>query len=56
MDYAEPPHAHGTIHSGMGYTVLGAGVAKALLDKAVLPDAQPLVTGSIGLVGTKPSA
>jgi pyruvate dehydrogenase (quinone) len=35
--------------------VLGAGVAKALLGKAVLPDDLPFVTGSIGLLGTKPS-
>src|SRR3712207_3550929 len=35
--------------------VLGAGVAKALLGKAVLPDDLPWVTGAIGLVGTKPS-
>jgi pyruvate dehydrogenase (quinone) len=35
--------------------ILGAGVAKALLGKAVLPDALPYVTGSIGLLGTKPS-
>ena len=35
--------------------ILGAGVAKALLGKAVLPDALPFVTGSIGLLGTKPS-
>ena len=34
---------------------LGAGVAKALLGKAVLPDNIPYVTGSIGLFGTKPS-
>jgi len=34
---------------------LGAGVAKALLGKAVLPDALPYVTGAIGLVGTQPS-
>jgi pyruvate dehydrogenase (quinone) len=34
---------------------LGAGVAKALLGKAVLPDSLPFVTGSIGLLGTKPS-
>src|SRR3954451_1470549 len=94
-----PPHAHGTVHSGLGYAqprmvppetdlrraaeilngaqkvsmlvgqgalgaaeeikevaeLLGAGVAKALLGKAVLPDALPYVTGSIGLLGTKPS-
>jgi pyruvate dehydrogenase (quinone) len=34
---------------------LGAGVAKALLGKAVLDDSLPYVTGSIGLLGTKPS-
>src|SRR5579862_3705012 len=95
----QPPHAHGTVHSGPGYhalrivpsdaeldraaevlnagervamlvgqgalhagaeveqvaDVLGAGVAKALLGKAVLPDDEPYVTGSIGLLGTKPS-
>jgi pyruvate dehydrogenase (quinone) len=35
--------------------LLGAGIAKALLGKAVLPDDLPFVTGSIGLLGTKPS-
>lgn len=94
-----PPRAHGTIHSGLGYSapqivpterdlhhaaellnsgkkvallvgagalaatdevievaeLLGAGAAKALLGKAALPDALPWVTGSIGLLGTKPS-
>ncbi|HSH66191.1 MAG TPA: thiamine pyrophosphate-dependent enzyme, partial [Bacteroidia bacterium] len=35
--------------------LLGAGIAKALLGKAVLPDDIPFVTGSIGLLGTKPS-
>jgi pyruvate dehydrogenase (quinone) len=34
---------------------LGAGVAKALNGRAVLPDELPFVTGSIGLLGTKPS-
>ena len=34
---------------------LRAGVAKALLGKAALPDDLPFVTGSIGLLGTKPS-
>lgn len=34
---------------------LGCGVAKALLGKAALPDTLPFVTGSIGLLGTKPS-
>jgi pyruvate dehydrogenase (quinone) len=94
-----PPRAHGTIHSGVGFStprtvptdrdlnraaevlnsgekvamligagalgavdevlevadLLGAGVAKALLGKAVLPDDLPFVTGAIGLLGTKPS-
>jgi pyruvate dehydrogenase (quinone) len=94
-----PPHEHGTIHSGIGYTgrrtvpgntdleaaadilnsgkkvamlvgagalnatdevievaeLLGAGVAKALLGKAAVPDDLPFVTGAIGLLGTKPS-
>jgi pyruvate dehydrogenase (quinone) len=35
--------------------VLGAGVAKALLGKDVLSDDLPFVTGSIGLLGTRPS-
>ena len=35
--------------------LLGAGVAKALLGKDVLPDDLPYVTGSIGLLGTRPS-
>src|SRR5919202_1256415 len=35
--------------------VLGAGVAKALLGKPVLPDDLPFVTGPIGLLGSKPS-
>jgi len=35
--------------------VLGAGVAKALLGKDVLPDDLPYVTGSIGLLGSRPS-
>jgi len=95
----EPPHAHGTVHSGAGWTaprvvpldadldraarvlnegsrvamlvgqgalgaadevlaiadLLGAGIAKALLGKAVIPDDLPFVTGSIGLLGTRPS-
>jgi pyruvate dehydrogenase (quinone) len=94
-----PDHAHGTVHSGIGYSppniipadddlkraaevlnsgervamligagamhaqdevveiaeLLGAGVAKALLGRAVLNDDLPFVTGSIGLLGTKPS-
>jgi pyruvate dehydrogenase (quinone) len=99
LKYVEPPRAHGTLHSGIGYQApkiipyerelrqaadvlnagkkvailvgagalnatdeviavadrLGAGVAKALLGKAVLPDDFPWVTGSIGLLGTEPS-
>jgi pyruvate dehydrogenase (quinone) len=100
MDAVEQPeHAHGRIHSGIGYArprvvpheddirraaevlnagervamlvgqgalaatdevieiaeLLGAGVAKALLGKAAVPDDLPFVTGSIGLLGTKPS-
>ncbi|HYV48649.1 MAG TPA: thiamine pyrophosphate-requiring protein [Myxococcaceae bacterium] len=95
----DPPHKHGTVHSGSGYSApriipidddlrraaealnagqkvamlvgagaagateevvavadqLGAGVAKALLGKAVVPDALPFVTGAIGLLGTRPS-
>jgi len=35
---------------------LGAGVAKALLGKSILPDDLPFVTGAIGLLGTKPSS
>jgi len=34
---------------------LRAGIAKALLGKAAVPDELPFVTGSIGLLGTKPS-
>ncbi len=35
--------------------ILGAGVAKALLGRAVVPDDLPFVTGQIGLLGTRPS-
>ena len=35
--------------------LLGAGIAKALLGKDVLPDELPYVTGPIGLLGTRPS-
>jgi pyruvate dehydrogenase (quinone) len=49
----------GALHAGNEVAqtaeVLGAGVAKALLGKAALPDDLPYVTGSIGLLGTKPS-
>ncbi|MGW0182950.1 thiamine pyrophosphate-requiring protein [Nocardia sp. NPDC003345] len=33
----------------------GAGIAKALLGKDVLPDDLPFVTGAIGLLGSRPS-
>jgi pyruvate dehydrogenase (quinone) len=49
----------GALHAGAEVSevadLLGAGVAKALLGKAALPDDLPWVTGSIGLLGTKPS-
>src|SRR5205823_10239107 len=35
--------------------ILGAGVAKALLGKAAIPDDLPFCTGPIGLLGSKPS-
>ena len=46
---------------GAGYEVeraaetLGAPIVKPLLGKAVVPDDSPYTTGSIGLLGTKPS-
>jgi pyruvate dehydrogenase (quinone) len=49
----------GALHAGdeviAAADLLGAGVAKALLGKAALPDDLPFVTGSIGLLGTRPS-
>jgi pyruvate dehydrogenase (quinone) len=49
----------GALHAGaeveQAAELLGAGVANALLGKAALPDDLPYVTGSIGLLGTKPS-
>jgi pyruvate dehydrogenase (quinone) len=35
--------------------LLGAGIAKALLGKSVVPDDEPFVTGTIGFLGTRPS-
>lgn len=35
--------------------LLGCGIAKALLGKDVVPDDLPFVTGSMGLLGSKPS-
>lgn len=50
----------GALHAGDEVAavadVLGAGVAKALLGKAALPDDLPFVTGTIGMIGTRPSA
>ena len=49
----------GAMHAGTEVIetadLLGAGIAKALLGKAALPDGLPYVTGSIGLLGTRPS-
>ncbi|HEY1663542.1 MAG TPA: thiamine pyrophosphate-requiring protein [Verrucomicrobiae bacterium] len=49
----------GAMHAGKEVVeaakLLGAGIAKALLGKAALPDDLPFVTGSIGLLGTRPS-
>jgi pyruvate dehydrogenase (quinone) len=99
LPYEDPPVAHGTTHTGIGYAgpallpadehlraaaavlnagkkvamlvgagalsatdeviavaeTLQAGIAKALLGKAAVPDDLPFVTGCIGLLGTKPS-
>ena len=99
LAYEDPPVAHGTTHTGVGYAgpaqlpndallrqaadvlnggkkvailvgagalratdeviavaeKLQAGVAKALLGKAAVPDDLPFVTGCLGLLGTKPS-
>lgn len=35
--------------------LLGAPIIKALLGKTVVPDAHPMTTGGIGLLGTRPS-
>ncbi|WP_462265329.1 thiamine pyrophosphate-requiring protein [Mucilaginibacter sp.] len=95
----EPPHTHGSVHTGIGFSVekpvppqselqkaaivlnegkkvailagvgaagapeelkeiaelLGAGIAKALLGRAILPDDLPYSTGAIGLLGTNAS-
>jgi pyruvate dehydrogenase (quinone) len=49
----------GALHAGEEVAAvadtLGAGVAKALLGKAAVPDELPFVTGAIGLLGTRPS-
>ena len=35
--------------------LLGAPVTKALLGKAAVPDDSPFTTGTVGLLGTRPS-
>jgi pyruvate dehydrogenase (quinone) len=49
----------GALHAGQEVIevaeLLGAGVATALLGKAVVPNHLPFVTGAIGLLGTRPS-
>ena len=99
LAYEEPPMAHGSTHTGVGYPApalrpedealrraadilnagkkvamlvgagalsatdeviavaerLQAGIAKSLLGKCAVPDDLPFVTGSLGLLGTKPS-
>ncbi|CCH53956.1 pyruvate dehydrogenase (cytochrome) [Fibrisoma limi BUZ 3] len=48
--------AQGAVHEVIEVAErLGAGVAKAFLGKAVLPDDLPFVTGAIGLFGTNAS-
>jgi pyruvate dehydrogenase (quinone) len=47
--------AHAQDEVGQVADLLGCGVAKALNGRAALPDDLPYVTGSIGLLGTKPS-
>ena len=46
-------HAFGEVEQVVD--MLGAGAARALNGRAVLPDDLPWVTGSIGLLGTRPS-
>src|SRR5690606_29068449 len=53
-----PTHAgalHATDEVLEASDLLGAGIAKALLGKAAVPDDLPHVTGAIGLLGTRPS-
>jgi pyruvate dehydrogenase (quinone) len=49
----------GALHAGDELVevaeILGAGIAKALLGKAAVPDDLRFVTGAIGLLGTQPS-
>jgi pyruvate dehydrogenase (quinone)/pyruvate oxidase len=49
----------GALHAGaeleQAAEILGAPIVKALLGKAAVPDDSPYTTGSIGLLGTRPS-
>jgi pyruvate dehydrogenase (quinone) len=49
----------GALHAGAELEqmaeILGAPIAKALLGKAAVPDDSPYTTGSVGLLGTRPS-
>jgi pyruvate dehydrogenase (quinone)/pyruvate oxidase len=49
----------GALHAGVELEqvadVLGAPIVKALLGKAAVPDDSPYTTGTIGLLGTRPS-
>jgi pyruvate dehydrogenase (quinone)/pyruvate oxidase len=49
----------GAIHAGLELErladTLGAPVVKALLGKAAVPDDSPFTTGTVGLLGTRPS-
>jgi pyruvate dehydrogenase (quinone) len=49
----------GALHAGAELEqvaeILGAPIAKPLLGKAVVPDDSPYTTGSVGLLGTRPS-
>src|SRR5919108_2835627 len=49
----------GALHAGAELEqiaeILGAPIVKALLGKAAVPDDSPYTTGSVGLLGTRPS-
>lgn len=48
--------AHGALDELLEVAeLLGAGIAKALLGKAIVPDDLPFCTGTIGLIGTEAS-
>jgi pyruvate dehydrogenase (quinone) len=46
---------HATDELEQAAEILGAPIVKALLGKGAVPDESPYTTGSIGLLGTKPS-